>query len=29
MVSYQLTMQFQELEPIFNDDYEGLPGIGY
>ena len=26
MVSYQITMQFQELEPIFNDDYEG--GIG-
>ena len=21
MVSYQITMQFQELEPIFNDDY--------
>ena len=29
MVSYQLTMQFQELEPIFNDDYEGIEGIGY
>ena len=26
MVSYQITMQFQELEPIFNEDYEG--GIG-
>jgi hypothetical protein len=24
MVSYQITMQFQELEPIFNDDYEML-----
>jgi hypothetical protein len=24
MVSYQITMQFQELEPIFNSDYEGL-----
>jgi hypothetical protein len=22
MVSYQITMQFQELEPIFNDDYD-------
>jgi len=21
MVSYQITMQFQELEPVFNDDY--------
>jgi hypothetical protein len=29
MVSYQLTMQFSELEPVFNDDYAGLPGIGY
>jgi hypothetical protein len=29
MVSYQITMQFQELEPIFNSDYEGLSGIGY
>jgi hypothetical protein len=29
MVSYQITMQFQELEPIFNSDYEGLTGIGY
>ena len=29
MVSYQITMQFSELEPVFNDDYEGLPGIGY
>ena len=29
MVSYQLTMQFQELEPIFNDDYEEIEGIGY
>lgn len=24
MVSYQITMQFQELEPIFNDDYTSL-----
>jgi hypothetical protein len=24
MVSYQITMQFQELEPIFNDDYSAL-----
>jgi hypothetical protein len=29
MVSYQLTMQFQELEPIFNNDYAGIDGIGY
>ena len=29
MVSYSLQMTFTELEPIFNDDYEGLPGIGY
>ena len=29
MVSYQMNMQFQELEPIFNSDYEGLDGIGY
>ena len=24
MVSYQITMQFQELEPIFNDDYYSI-----
>jgi len=29
MVSYEMQMQFQELEPIFNSDYEGLSGIGY
>lgn len=34
MVSYQITMQFQELEPVFNDDYknpENAPDteIGY
>jgi len=29
MVSYQITMSFTELEPVFNDDYEGLSGIGY
>ena len=29
LVSYEMTMQFQELEPVFNDDYEGLTGIGY
>ena len=29
MVSYEMQMQFQELEPIFNNDYDGLPGIGY
>lgn len=26
MVSYQISMQFQELEPIFNDDYSQLDG---
>ena len=26
MVQYQLTFQFQELDPIFNDDYENLEG---
>ena len=26
MVSYQITMQFQELEPIFNDDYKNNDG---
>jgi hypothetical protein len=34
MVSYQITMQFQELEPVFNDDYTPLDNnadnqIGY
>ena len=29
MVSYEMQMQFQELEPIFNNDYEGLSGIGF
>ena len=29
MVSYSLQLSFTELEPIFNSDYEGLPGIGY
>jgi hypothetical protein len=30
MVSYQLTMQFQELEPIFNDNYgQGAGSSGY
>ena len=29
MVSYEMQMQFQELEPIFNSDYDGLKGIGY
>jgi hypothetical protein len=31
MVSYQITMQFQELEPIFNDDYpqDNDASIGY
>lgn len=29
LVSYEIQMQFQELEPVFNSDYEGLEGIGY
>ena len=29
MVSYQITMQFSELEPIFNSDYDNIEGIGY
>lgn len=29
LVSYEMSMQFQELEPIFNSDYDGLEGIGY
>jgi len=29
MVSYQLTMQFQELEPVFNSDYADIEGIGF
>ena len=35
MTSYEISMQFQELEPIFNDDYKNLDGksidtnIGY
>ena len=29
MVAYQLTLSFQELEPIFNDDYSKLEGVGY
>ena len=29
MVAYQLTLSFQELEPIFNNDYSGKEGIGY
>jgi hypothetical protein len=34
MVSYQITMQFQELEPIFNEDYTNdgtkpSPDIGF
>ena len=24
MVSYQISMQFQELDPIFNEDYTAL-----
>jgi hypothetical protein len=28
-VSYQLDMQFSELEPIFNDDYGTDTSIGY
>ncbi len=29
MVAYQLTLSFQELEPIFNNDYSDKEGIGY
>jgi hypothetical protein len=29
MVSYQMQMQFQELEPVFNNDYADIEGIGY
>jgi hypothetical protein len=26
MVSYQITLNFSELEPVFNDDYSQLDG---
>jgi len=29
MVSYEIQMQFTELEPVFNSDYDQLEGIGY
>ena len=33
MVSYNLTLNFQEIEPVFNTDYfkneQPIPGIGY
>ena len=29
MVSYIITLSFQELEPLFNDDYFTLEGIGF
>ena len=29
MTAYQITMSFQELEPVFSNDYKGLNGIGY
>ena len=29
MVAYQLSLTFQELEPVFNNDYADLEGIGY
>ena len=29
MVAYQLTLSFQELEPVFNNDYSDKEGIGY
>ena len=29
MVSYSLTLNFQEIEPVFNTDYENVQGIGY
>jgi hypothetical protein len=28
-VSYEIDLQFKELEPIYNDDYAGLEGIGF
>ena len=29
MVSYSLTLNFQEIEPVFNTDYDNVQGIGY
>ena len=29
MVTYVITLSFQELEPIFNDDYFTLEGVGF
>ena len=29
MVSYQLTLNFQEIEPVFDRDYQNATGIGY
>ena len=29
MVSYQLTLNFQEIEPVFDKDYDKIQGIGY
>jgi hypothetical protein len=30
LVSYEMQMTFQELEPVYNSDYEGLEGtVGY
>ena len=29
MVSYSLTLNFQEIEPVFNTDYDKVQGIGY
>jgi hypothetical protein len=29
MVSYLLNMQFQEIDPIYNDDYQGKANIGF
>ena len=29
MVSYSLTLNFQEVEPVFNTDYKNVQGIGY
>ena len=29
MVAYQLTLSFQELEPVFNDDYKNDNSIGF
>ena len=29
MTAYQITMNLTELEPVFSNDYDGVPGLGY